>query len=275
MENGQPPKKQSPSGSEELERVPVPDYIRTDKTRPRIFAALIVIAWAVLYVTGTSALERHYQSSALITDYALEMGEHHWIALRRPDDENCAGYVTSKVELDPRPEITVSGTVFLPIFNEDIPVSFSLKGIFSQVFLLERATGTLNAGSVRVSLKSLGKQAETAAVVFSSNDAKNRIEIPLPHPIYLAETAASRYSLRLPAEAREQINLLQTRFSSAKGKSHAALVPAADMEQMKACVEHVSVSRPSTAAYDLGSYLEFFGIKQDFPGLKELGATKE
>ncbi len=270
MKNGRPPIDQEATQSKSTERIPVPKYIRTERSKPRIFALIVVAAWLVLYIVGTKALARQYQNAQFITDYALELGEHNWLIKRSSQDENCAGYVNAVMKIEPSPVAQISGALFIPIFGQDIPVRFSLNSVFSPVFLLDKIDSQLVAGGLTVELTSIGKEAKTADVVITSPDAQRTLSIPLPHPIYLTETIENHYALRLPSAAREQLELIRSRVSSTQG-SESPVAKESDEEKIAACREYLSEARPSSAPYDLGSYLQMLGVNKDLPIITELG----
>ncbi|MCB0343714.1 MAG: hypothetical protein KDD66_01285 [Bdellovibrionales bacterium] len=270
MKNGQRPTDLEVPQHEPSERIPVPKYIRTDRTKPRIFAAIVAAAWVVLYVLGTQALARQYQGAQLISDYALEVGEHFWLIKRSADDEQCTGVVHAIMSLKPTPTAEIDGAIFLPVFQQDIPVNFSLKGMFSPVFLLDKTDAHLSAGGLRVDLNSLGRESKSADITVTSQDVVRTLNVPLPHPIYITETISNHYALRLPASAREQIELLRSRVTTRPGAA-APVAKETDAEKIAECREHLKQPRPSTAPYDLGSYLQVLGVNKDLPIIAELG----
>lgn len=253
--------------------LPVPQSMRTRRTAPRVFAVLITITWAVVYVMGTNVLaNRDAASNALIDDFLLS-GEHSWGVFHRSSSERCIGILDTALSIGENEFLNsnIEGRFFVNLFKKPIFISFAANFTFGAFNRLEEINGNLNAGKTNISVNSAGENGELILLNLQAGSIQQSRSFPKPEPVYLVKKSDTRFSLFLPPEIRTLAHndrVAELAFSDMTGIS-ARLLAANEVQDCRS--ESLVVdSSLNSQLFDLGSLFNLLGVSPNEATLKQL-----
>lgn len=203
-------------------RIPVPNYIRTRRTAPRVIALLVLIAWAGFFAAEGPALARVATGPSVLAQ-PIELGTKLWRVIpnagprtagsaQQAKVEDCAGVFRMTTAATKSEASLQSSALFhLHAFNSNTLARFSSDAKFDELNELQDLTVKISlepqegpiytGGSVRLHV---GKRDEPVDVTLRTLGWKQTFKLPYPGRIYMAPVSKGRYRLYLPAELRSR-----------------------------------------------------------------------
>lgn len=256
---------------EALLPLPVPDNMRTNRTKPRLLAALVAAAWIVLLPYGAFSLSRQDEKTRHSPlDSILVDRESFWGATY--DNTKCIAFasaVFTPPSAETKASIALNGAVKYLLFNKNGLAQFDSRAQFSDEHQLESLQSIVKSGDAELTLRSTEAEPRQLSFAVKAAPWYREFQLPQPRGVYIVKRK-ERYAFYLPqqiAKAMEQYR---------KDYSRGAAWKQLSTEQFQACRAEVldNSSSARSGFIDLGSYLLLVGIDEKSDIVAKLTAAE-
>lgn len=260
---------------------PVPHYMRTYRTLPRIIACTVTVLWLIVLGIGTLALTQRERRDLSPFDQVLREGTSYWggtldsttgtcmvyfkTTFRPPAPITQKGTVSESEAAPLSPNLEINGALRYLVFQKPGFAAFTLSAEFSDLLKLISFTSSLRMGNAELALVS-GREEDTVQMKINAGGMLREYSFSGPEPIYLVRRDAGHYSLRLPPQIQKLFEKKEH-----QGINLNASLQKLDRDNFERCRADVDSNKTHPRGLvDLGNYLSLFRVQRHHSIIEQL-----
>lgn len=206
------PTNNSQDSTTESLQIPVPDYVRTHRIRPRLIASIIVIIWIVAYFYGLSLLKLSESSPNFFADRFLTSGTTNWGIYHISNKNHCIGFITSTLSKTPDSTLDskIKGELNLNVYTKPTTAKFLVTSNYGKYNRLDSIATKIKIAKLELSIKSTEDSEPQIQVFINMLRSASSFSAKLPQPIFLTERGRNAFHLNFPPLYEKLLNTQST-----------------------------------------------------------------